>query len=176
MTKQILKKIGKVALDILEFYIPAFFFIVLFVCFLLGIFFRYVLKDPQTWTFELSTVCYLSVGILSWGIAHRTDEHVVFDMLYNKLSPKVQCVLRVISNLVIAVTAALLIEPSISYIQSLMNVSAQTLPIPRGLIFTPFTISYIVAVVRSTCRLIQDAIALCKGSYKQTYGSTEVSK
>ena len=173
MSKKRLVKIGKVMLNILEIYLPAVLFIILFVCFLIGVFSRYVLRNPQAWTFELSTMCYLAVGVLSWGIAHRTDDNVVFDMLYNKLSKRVQCILRVITNLTIVVTAALLIHPSIVYIQSMAGMSAQTMPIPRGIIFVPFVISFVAAVLRSAYRLVLDLIAFKNGDCIQVYGKKE---
>ena len=176
MKKEQLKKIGTVMLNILEVYIPVLLFLVLFVCFLLGIFFRYVLKNPQAWTFELCTICYLAVGVLSWGIAHRTDNNVVFDMLYNKLNVKTQCILRLITNLVIFITAAVLIKPSVDYIQSMAGMPAQTMPIPRGIIFVPFTVSFVVATFRSIYRLVLDILAIKNGSYVQEYGKKEVEE
>ena len=99
--------LGKLLKNIVEIYIPAIFFLTLFVSFLIGIIFRYVFDNPQSWTFELSSICYLAVAVLAWGIAHRTDGNVVFDMLYNRLSAKTQCILRIITNFATAVVAAL---------------------------------------------------------------------
>ena len=171
-----LRKVCKILLDILEVYIPAVMFGVLFVCFILGIIFRYLIGDPQSWTFELSSICYLAVGVLSWGIAHREEDNVVFDMLYIKLTPKTQCVMRLISNLLITVVAAMMIMPSVAYIQSMAGLTAQTMPIPRGLIFVPFTVSFVAATVRSAWRFAQDMRAMRNGDYVQNYGKKEVAE
>lgn len=176
MNKQRLKKCGSILLDILEIHIPSILFLILFVCFLLGIFFRYVLRNPQSWTFELSTICYVAVGVLSWGIAHRSDENVGFDMLYLKMPPKTQCIMRLISNLLITVTAALLIEPSVSFIMGMAGLMAQTMPIPRGLVFTPFTISFVIASARSLYRLVLDIMAFRSKDYTQNYGKKEINE
>ena len=141
-----------------------------------GYFFRYVLNAPQSWTFELSTICYLAVGVLSWGIAHRTDENVVFDMLYNTMSPKVKCIMRMISNFLITVTAALLIVPAVNYIMSMAGLQAQTLPIPRGVIFVPFAVSFVMAMARSLYRLVLDVVAFRNGDYAQSYGKKETAE
>ena len=172
MDKRI-KKIGKFLLNTLEIYIPAILFLVLFVCFLLGIFYRYILKDPRTWTFELSTMCYVAVGVMSWGIAHRTDDNVVFDMLYNKQTDKTKCIWRIISNFLIAATAAVLIWPSIKYMNSMAGLSAQTMPIPRALVFLPFTISFISATIRSGYRMVLDILAFKNKDYQKKYGKKE---
>jgi len=176
MSSKKVKKAAKFLLDLLDMHIPAILFLVLFACFLLGVFFRYVLKEPQSWTFELSTICYLSVGVLSWGLAQREDENVVFDMLYNKLSLKTKCILRIISNSLITATAALLIGPSVNYIMSMAGLRAQTLPIPRGVIFVPFTVSFAMATARSLYRLILDVRAFRNGDYVQSYGKKEAGK
>lgn len=176
MNKKSIKKAAKILLDILEIHIPSILFLVLFACFLLGIFFRYVLRNPQSWTFELSTICYLAVGVLSWGVAHRTDENVMFDMLYLKLSPKTQCIMRLISNVLITVTAALLIEPSFTFMMSMAGLKAQTMPIPRGLIFLPFMISFVMASARSLYRLVLDILALKNKDYSQNYGKKEIEE
>ena len=172
-TKNQWKKMGKFLLDLLEIYIPVSLFLVLFVCFLLGILFRYFLKAPQSWTFELSSICYLAVGILSWGVCQRSEEHIVFDMLYNKVSEKTQCLIRVVNNLVIALVALLLIVPSINYLQSLQGLKAQTLPIPRFLIFVPFTISFVSAALRSGYRFVIDLRGYLKHEYKVQYAVKE---
>ena len=176
MKKQSIKKTANILLDILEIHIPSILFLVLFACFILGIFFRYVLRNPQSWTFELSTICYVAVGVLSWGIAHRADENVVFDMLYLKMSPKTQCIMRLISNVLITMTAALLIEPAYSFMMSMAGLKAQTMPIPRGLIFLPFMISFVMASARSLYRLVLDILAFKNKDYVQQYGKKEITE
>jgi len=171
--KNKLVKTGKFLLDVLEIHLPSLLFMTLFICFLIGIVCRYILKDPQAWTFEMSTICYLWVAVLSWGIAHRMDDNVVFDMLYNKLSPTVQCLLRLISNLLIAVTAAVLIGPSLEYLESLFGLTTQTIKLPRFLVFVPFTVSFISATVRSIYNFVLDICSIKDKTYKQKYGKTE---
>lgn len=171
--KKKITAVGKILLDVIEIYLPAVMLMVLFACFLIGIIARYVFKNPQSWTFEMSSICYLAVGVLSWGIAHRTDNNVVFDMLYNTVSEKTRCIFRIITNLLMAVVAGLIIWPSIVYVQSMEGLTAQTMPIPRGLIFVPFTISYVAATVRSIYRLVLDVLAFKNGDYIQKYGKEE---
>ena len=166
-------RIGKLLLDILEIYIPMIMFLMLFAAFLIGIVFRYVFKNPQSWTFELSSICYLAVGVLSWGITHRSEDNVVFDMLYIKMSPKWQCIWRIVSNVLIAVVAAILIVPSLQYLQDMFGLKTQIIKIPRFLVFLPFTVSFVVGSVRSVYRAALDMKAFSKKEYTQTYGKKE---
>ncbi len=54
----------------------------MFIVFLLNIFFRYVLKNPQNWTFEFSVNAFVIVGLLGACVAYRLEDHVVFDLVY----------------------------------------------------------------------------------------------
>lgn len=172
MEKNNLTRKGYILLNILEIYIPAIMFIVLFISFILGIFFRYVLRNPQSWTFEISSISYLAVGVLSWGIAHRTDENVVFDMLYEKVSSKTQCGLRIFINLVVTIVSGVLIYPSIKYLLGMIGLTAQVINIPRFIIFIPFTISFTVATLRSCFRMLLDLKSFVSKDYVQKYGKT----
>ena len=165
--------IAKFLKNTLEVYIPSVMFLALFCAFVLGVFFRYVLKNPQSWTFELSSICYLGVGVLSWGVAHRTDDHVVFDMLYVKLSPKTQCVFRLVSNILIVFIATCLIVPSITYLQAMKGLQTEIMKIPRFLVFIPFCISFVAADIRCVYRVVLDIISFAKKDYKQMYAGKE---
>ena len=174
--KKSIQKLISFINNLIEIYIPSAAFIMLFVSFIIGIIWRYILKDPQSWTFEVSSICYLAVGILSWGIAHRTEEHIVFDMLYLKCSPAVQCVMRIISNLMISITSILLIAPSVSFMEGMKNLTTQIIHIPRYLVFLPFAISFFAAFLRSGYRCALDIYAFYLKDYKQLYGKMEEGK
>ena len=61
---EVLKKIGRWIADIIEIHLPNAVFVVLFLVFLLNVFFRYVLRNPLNWTFELSVNAFVIVGLL----------------------------------------------------------------------------------------------------------------
>ena len=167
------KTVGGFLRDLIEIYIPEILFVIMFISFVLGVVFRYVFKNPQTWTFELSTICYLAVAVLAFGIAQKTDDNVVFDMLYNKLSMKTKCILRILTNVAITVVAAILIIPSITYLQSMSGLTAQVLPIPRWFIFVPFTIAFVATTARSAYRAVLDIKAFVRKDYIKNYGAKE---
>ena len=57
----------------------------MFVVFLINIFTRYVLRNPQNWTFEFSVNSFVIVGLLGACAAYRLEDHVVFDLVYTRL-------------------------------------------------------------------------------------------
>ncbi len=167
------RNVWNVLLDVIEVYIPSVAFIVLFIAFLFGIIFRYVLKDPQTWTFEVSRISFLWAAILAACIADRDENHVIFDMIYVKTSLKVQCLMRIISNLLIIVFISWLTPFTVQYLMKMNTQPTSILKIPMSLVFIPFLVLFICTIVRALHRLILDIQAFRKKTYVQTYNRKE---
>ena len=70
----------------------------MFVCFILQIFFRYVLNSPVGWTEELSTLMWIW-GIL-WGAVFvlKERDEVRFDIIYSVMSGRTRRVFTVITG------------------------------------------------------------------------------
>ena len=70
----LLKKVARWFVDFLEVYLPIAVFLLMFISFLTNIFFRYVLKNPQNWTFEFSTYSFVVLGLLGACAAYRNED------------------------------------------------------------------------------------------------------
>lgn len=162
-------KLILVVLDIIEIIIPILLLIIMFAGFLIGIFSRYVLRNPQSWTYELCTIAFVSFTMLSASYVHRKGKHIVFDMLYIKMSEKVQCLMRIVGNIIVAFTCAMLVPASIKYISSMKGLTSQIIHLPRGLIFACFPVVLTIMCVRTVFFLILDIKAFTRKTYKQTY-------
>lgn len=101
--------------DVFELYIPVLSFLAMFIAFLLQVYYRYVVRSPLTWAQEVIVVCF--VWTVIFGACHTMNRrsHVKFTMIYDRLSPKPAATLRLLGNLIIAVTFLLLIVPSYKY-------------------------------------------------------------
>lgn len=163
------RNVWDVLVDVIEIYIPSVAFIILFIMFLLGIICRYVLKNPQTWTFEISRVSFLWAVILAGCIADRDGSHVLFDMIYVKTSPRTQCIMRIISNALIAVFITCLIPSTVQYLLRMNSQPTSILGLPMSLVFIPFLILFICSIARALYRLIQDIQGFRKKIYVQSY-------
>ncbi len=167
-----LKKILRFFVDIVEVYLPIFVFVTLLLAFLMNVFFRYVLKNPLNWTFELSINAFVIIGLLGACTAHRTEDHVVFDLLYSRVNQKWKNILRILSSALIIVFFLMVIPGSIEYLVNLRSVTS-IMKIPLGIIFFSFPILLISTVLRSIYRLINDIKTLKNKSYVQSYNNTE---
>lgn len=55
---------------------------------LLGVFTRYVLRDPDTWSYPVASYLLLFVAFLATARAHEEGDHVSVDFLLERLSPR----------------------------------------------------------------------------------------
>src|SRR5665648_429333 len=98
-----LKKAAHWFTDFIEVYLPIAVFVVLFVVFLINVFFRYIVHNPQNWTFEFSVNSFLVVGLLGACTAYRKEDHVVFDLLYTRINEKSKNIFRMISYVLVII-------------------------------------------------------------------------
>ena len=100
------KKIGRKIMDILGVGFPCVIYLVLFFSFVATIFMRYLFQKSLAWGNEVAVLAYM--WIMFWGVgkAIENDEHVVFSLVYDKCSPKVQMLMKVFYNLLLAVLVA----------------------------------------------------------------------
>jgi TRAP-type C4-dicarboxylate transport system permease small subunit len=162
------KKAARWFADFVEVYLPIAVFVMLFLAFLTNVFFRYVMKNPQNWTFELSVNAFVVVGLLGACAAYRKEDHVVFDLLYTRLNPKGQNILRMLSYVIVIVFFSTAIPASIRYLWRLRAVTS-IMGIPDRFIFMSFPILMVSTVLRSAYRLALDIKAFRNKTYVQAY-------
>jgi TRAP-type C4-dicarboxylate transport system permease small subunit len=153
-------------------YLPIAVFVALFLVFLTNIFCRYILKDPQNWTFEFSTYSFLVVGLLGACVAYRKEDHVIFDLAYAKLKPKGQNIMRMLSYVIVIVFFLVAIPECIVSLARLPTVTS-IMKIPERIIFMSFPILLVSTVCRSAYRLVMDIQAFRNRTYVQTYNAEE---
>jgi TRAP-type C4-dicarboxylate transport system permease small subunit len=169
---ELLKRIGRGMVDVLEIYLPIVVFVMMFIVFMINIVSRYVLKNPQNWTFEFSTNAFVIVGLLGACAAYRLEDHVVFDLVYVKRSPRGQALMRMISYAFVIVFLVIALPSTLT---SLWNNRAMTsiLKIPDKFIFASLPVMMISMVARSAYRLVLDIRAFRNKTYMQTYNTGE---
>lgn len=149
--------------NLVEQYYPALCLIILFLSFLIGIFSRYILKNPQAWTYELSTVCFVNLVVASWPYVQREHRHIVFDMFYEKQSGRTKRIMRIIGNTLIALSAAALLPAACSYLYDMKDLTTQVIHMPRWLVFICFALSFALSTARSILDVADDLNLSSKG-------------
>lgn len=167
---RLLKKFARLFADFIEIHLPIAIFVALFLAFLINVFFRYVVRNPQPWTFELSIIAFVIVGLLGSCTAYRKEDHVVFDLLYTRLDPRGQSVLRMLSYVLVIVMFSAAIPGSVWYLLRLRAVTS-IMRIPLRFVFVSFPILLASTVLRSAYRLVLDIKAFKRKTYVQTYNT-----
>jgi TRAP-type C4-dicarboxylate transport system permease small subunit len=167
-----LNKAGRWFADFVEVYLPVGVFLMLFVAFLTNVFFRYVVRNPQNWTFELSINAFVVVGLLGACAAYRREDHVVFDLLYTRMNAKGQNILRMVSYVIVIVFFLVALPPTIWYLVRLPSVTS-IMGIPERYIFVSLPILMISTILRSAYRLALDIKAFRNKTYLQSYNAAD---
>lgn len=125
-------------IDRIETILSAVFFTGMFGSIIVQVFFRYVLQSPLVWPYELSIYCYIFIVFTGAAMAARRDSHIVFDMLYERLSEKTRVVTSLISNLIVIAVFISVFPSSIDFMQMFGSVRSSSLGIPMYMVLASF--------------------------------------
>lgn len=128
-------------------------FAVMFASFVVGIIARYVFNSPIAWTNELSVIAFVWIVFWSSDILLEERQHIVFDVIYNLLPPRVRRVAALVVTLSLGVTFLAALPGTASYIYFMRTRHSTMLGIPMELVFGCFLI-FVIAVVASAARRI----------------------
>lgn len=150
-----LKKAFQTLLNVIELYIPMIMFSALFIAFILQIVSRYLFRSPLVWPYELAQIGYVWVILLGAGYCSRTDDHIVFSVVYESAVPLVKRIFDIISDVLIIGLFVLTIPALISFYQFFFTRFSTVFRVPLGVVYFPFAIYTVSCIARSIIRLIK---------------------
>ena len=96
----------------------ALLFAAMFVSFLIGVFTRYVLNNPVSWTIEVCSISYVWIVFAAAATIVRERQHIRFDMLYGAARPGTRRVFAVISQASLLAVFLIGLPTTLGYLQS----------------------------------------------------------
>ena len=66
-----------------------------------GVFLRFVLNQPNLWTYETSIMLGAAIFVLATAYVHRHDGHIRVDIIYEHLSPRKKAIIDTIGHLIL---------------------------------------------------------------------------
>lgn len=135
-----LKKAIMKLLDIIELHIPVILFSAVFIMYVIMIIYRYVLNKTVFQMAELCQVLYLASAMLGASYSGRTDNHVIFPLVYDKLSAMGQKVFRIISDFIVFALCAAMWVPSLKSTIWMARKKTEVLDISFAWIYTVFMV------------------------------------
>jgi len=155
-----LKRAGQLVLDILEIYVPAVSFVVLFVVFVIQVFYRYFLNNPLTWPPEIISAAFIWTTVLGACYAQRMADHVSFTVVYERLSARGQLAFRMIGSAFVGLAFALALPAVYRYVTFMAFQRTPALDIPMSYVYAPFLVFQTLIIGRMAQAFYRDALVL----------------
>jgi TRAP-type C4-dicarboxylate transport system permease small subunit len=157
-----MKKALLFARDIIELYIPIISFLAMFIAFILQVFFRYVIRHPLTWSMEVIVVGFVWTVVFGACYTMRHRGHVKFTMLYDRLKPKPAAVIRLLGNIIIALTFISLVYATVNYALFIGFQKTAVFRISYTFVFMPFAY-FLVSITGYTLSELLEDIRVIRG-------------
>lgn len=159
-----LKHIFYEILNRFELYIGCVLFLIMMVLLTIQVISRYA-GHAITWTEELSCIMLVWMSYLGFAGAITSRKHLRIDAFINSRSFKVKKALLIISNIINACFAALLISPMYNVVVTFHSINAVSpiMRIPKSVAFAILPICMVLIIIRTA----QECIRLAKEEEKQ---------
>ena len=144
------KNIVEKILNIFELVLPTCTFLIMLTSFVLGIFFRYVLKNPLSWTNEVCSISFVWTVLFGASYAQRKRTHVAFTVLYDVFPLKLKAFCTFFGNALIAGTFIICFFPVWKQILSIMETTTSMLRIPLTYVHLPFMFFLLTNIIYLT--------------------------
>ena len=120
-----------------------------------GILNRYVLERPSVWAPELAGLFFTWAVFLGAAAAWKRNMHISIDFIATRMSPRVQSVIRVATDVIILIFLAYA-----TYLATRLSISSHTRLSP--VLRVPFTFVYAGAVLAFASMLVRRLIAIAR--------------
>lgn len=168
----IVRRLRDVLFDAIEIYIPVASFVVMFITFIIEIFYRYVLNNPLTWPFEITTITFVWTVLFGAIYTMRRREHIAFSLIYDLMSATWQRRVRLLSNGITFVGFGIAIVPSYRYVSFMHIQKTPVFQVPFSTIYAPFLV-FLLAVMFYT---LQDILKDLRGTNDAGNKNTDITE
>ena len=156
------RSVLRLLLDVVELYVPMVTFLTIYVCFMLQIVSRYFFT-PLTWPEELALLSFLWTALLGATYAKRDENLVSFTLVYDRLSPRGQTIVRVIGSGLLIAAFVISFKPSLDFVIFQSYKKSSVLYIPMNLVSSAYLVFLVDVTIRYTVDLVRDVRALAAG-------------
>lgn len=130
-------------------------FIALFLTFLVQIAARFGFNQPLPWSDELAVILYLWVILWACAFVVPEKEHVMFDLVWNSVSPTIRHFMRMTGHTLMGGLALAAIPASWEYVHFMAREQTAVLGLSFEWVFLPFVFLLFALAVRSMHGLLQ---------------------
>ncbi len=131
-------------------------FVALFLTFLVQIAARFGFNQPLPWSDELAVILYLWVILWACAFVVPENEHVMFDLLWNRATPSTRRLMRMVGHTLIGGLAIAAIPASWEYVHFMAREKTAVLGLSFEWVFLPFVLLLIALAARSVSGLVRE--------------------
>jgi tripartite ATP-independent transporter DctM subunit len=135
--------------------VAAFLVLVEVVILAAGVFTRYVMRQPLSWTDELATILLLWLAMLGAVVAYRRSEHIRLSVVLRRCSAARRALLETISSVITAIFVLELMPASVAYFQQEQIDLSPALSIPQSYVVLAVIVGLALILVLALLRLTE---------------------
>lgn len=159
--------------DFLGVIFPCILFLILFFSFIATIFARYFFGKSIAWGNEVAILAYIWIMFFGCGKAMEADEHVVFGLVYDVVSPVVQFAMKVVYNVVLIALMVICFKPCLGALMKSTQITG-VLKLPYSVVFAPFFWMMLNIVIYSTINIKKAYCEYKSGHVEESKGVRSV--
>lgn len=130
-------------------------FLALFAVFLIQVAARFGLNQPLPWTDELAVILYIWVIFWTAALVVPEREHVVFDLVWNSVGPRIRQAMAIAGNLLLGGLALAGLPATWDYVHFMQREGTPVLGLPLMWVFLPLVLLMLTLVIRSVWAIWQ---------------------
>ncbi|MEJ5229405.1 MAG: TRAP transporter small permease [Pseudothermotoga sp.] len=163
-----MKRIVKITADILETHIPALSMLILFMSMLLQVILRYGFKHPSPELFEISSYSFVWAVLLGAALANKYKNHIKFDIIYNKFSPRTKCIIDIVFDSFFSTLLVISLAPVIKQSLWYKIIRSEVLGIPWTYLVICLPIMMVLITVQNITSVYKNFRKLIKERTEKT--------
>lgn len=130
-------------------------FAAMFGAFAVQIVSRYLFNLPVSWSLEICSIAYVWVVFWSANILLSERQHIVFDVLYVKMAPRLRRAVAIANTAAIGGLFLAALPGTLDYIAFLARRKTMILHVPMHLVYSVFGIFMIAVICGAAVRLVR---------------------
>jgi TRAP-type C4-dicarboxylate transport system permease small subunit len=133
--------------------IAAASFALMFGAFMIQVVSRYIFNAPVSWSLEICSIGYIWIVFFTSNVLLTERQHIVFDVLYQKLPPRQRRALAVALTATLGIIFLAALPVILEYLSFLGRRKTMILRLPMDIVYSCFGIFMIAVVVGAVVRL-----------------------
>jgi TRAP-type C4-dicarboxylate transport system permease small subunit len=130
-------------------------FAAMFGAFVIQIVSRYVLNLPVSWSLEICSIAYVWVVFWSSNILLSERQHIIFDVLYVKMTPRLRRAVAIANTAALGGLFLVALPGTLDYIAFLARRKTMILHVPMHLVYSVFGIFMVAVICGGVVRLVR---------------------